>query len=172
MKRIVIIILSLVLLMSTTGCGGKGSAEPETETERVSAAVEPKDEPKVEPKDEPKEVKKKEKEVVKTGRSLEGLKDTFKDSGFELGENELIAFEMLEATNGMKFTLDDELIEIYEYNLGNLTDEAKEVVRQAETGSVEMSGFIIPVEYKDGLMITRQDEHSQKEKILDIFNKY
>ena len=59
MKRIVIIILSLVLLMSTTGCGGKGSAEPETETEQVSATVEPKDEPKDEPKVAPKEVKEK-----------------------------------------------------------------------------------------------------------------
>lgn len=103
---------------------------------------------------------------------LEMLKQAFKDAGFEVGENELLAYEMLHAKNGMKFTLDGEPIEIYEYDMDNLSDEAREIVEQAKQGSINFSGFNIPVKFKDGLMLIRFDEHSQGEKIVEIFNSF
>jgi len=72
----------------------------------------------------------------------------------------------------MKFTLDGEPIEIYEYDMDNLSDEAREIVEQAKQGSINFSGFNIPVKFKDGLMLIRFNEHSQGEKIVEIFNSF
>lgn len=109
--------------------------------------------------------------VPEVSRLVE-LKQHFAGAGFEIGENELIAYDMIHATNGMKFTLDGELIEIYEYDLDNLTPEAQDTVQQAEAGSISFSGFNVPVVCKDGLMLVRHDEHSQGDKIVEAFNNF
>jgi len=103
---------------------------------------------------------------------LDVLKQAFKDAGFEVGENEVLAFEMLHASAGMKFTLDGELIEIYEYDMANLSDEASDIVEQAKKGSIDFMGFNVPAKFKDGLMMTRHNEHSQGEKIIEVFENF
>ncbi len=103
---------------------------------------------------------------------LESLKQAYKDEGFEVGDNETLAYEMLNAKAGIKFKLNGELIELYEYDTNNLVGDAAETVEQAKSGSVSMSGFNIPVVYKDGLMIARHDEHSKKDEVLKVFNDF
>ena len=105
-------------------------------------------------------------------RTLEGLKNEFINEEFEVGDNEEIAYAMVNADKGMKFELDGELIEIYKYNIDDLSDEAEETVEQAKKGSIDMSGFNIPVKYNDGIMLVRYDDHSQEEKIIKVFNNY
>lgn len=148
----IILLMVIVLTLISVGCNEKDIAKESIETQKEQGV--------------------REILVKETERSLQGLKDLFKEEGFEVGENEVLAFQMLNAGGGIKFKLGSELIEIYEYDLGNLSDEAKITVDQAEKGSVDMSGFNIPVVYKEGFMIARYEDHSQKEKILEIFNRY
>jgi len=156
MKKLIPILLMVLLVVS--GCGKEGG--PTNNSQPAANQVE---------QDQEKEVEQTNSEAKSR---LEGLKQSFEDAGFKVGENEILAFEMMHASNGLKFKLDDELIEIYEYDLDNLTDEAKNIVNQAKEGSVEFSGFNVPVVYKGGLILVRHDEHSQGEKIKEIFNNY
>lgn len=161
MKRLIPILLVAVLLV-VSGCSKEsGQVNNISQVPVTNNQAE---------QNQEKEIEQTENKEAKS--SLEGLKQSFKDAGFKVGENEVVAYEMVSATNGMKFMLDDELVEIYEYDLDNLTDEAKDIVDQAENGSIEFSGFNIPVVYKDGLMLVRHDEHSQGEKIVEVFNNY
>lgn len=103
---------------------------------------------------------------------LDSIKDSYKKAGFEVGENETIAFQMVGANNGYKFKLDGELIEIYEYDSKNLSEEGKKISEQAKKGSISFSGFNSPVKFNDGLMIMRYGEHSKKDKVLEVFNNF
>lgn len=105
-------------------------------------------------------------------RSVEDFKEQLVKEGFTVGDNQLIAYEMVNANNGIKFELDGELIEVYEFDLNKLSNEAKETTKQAEQGSISMSGFNVPVKYNKGIMIARLDEHSQADKLIEILNSY
>ena len=101
---------------------------------------------------------------------LDEFKEALKSKGYEVGDNEVVAYEMVGATNGYKFKVDGELIEIYEYDPSKLTDEGKEKLEEAKNGSINMSGISIPVKYNNNLVLVRSDEHSKGKEILDIFN--
>ena len=107
----------------------------------------------------------------KISSRLSGLKQRFKDAGFTVGNNEPVAFEMLNAKDGMKFNLDNELIEIYEYDMSNLSVDVKSMIDQAKKGNVNLLGFNIPVKFNAGLIV-RYDGHSQADKIVEVFNNY
>lgn len=150
--KILLVIMLILLVMG--GCGSKTTedkANPQQQTNETSEQAS---------------------EETKIVSRLDELKQKFAEAGFEVGENQMVAYEMIYAKDGRKFTLDGELIEIYEYDLDNLSEEAKEVIEQAKQGSVNISGFNVPVIYKDGLMLMRHDEHSQGEKIIEIFKNY
>jgi hypothetical protein len=103
---------------------------------------------------------------------LSRLKQSFKDAGFNVGENEVVAFETLKAKDGIKFKLDNELIEIYEYDMNNLENDVKRLLDQAKKGNVNLLGFSIPVKFNDGLVLVRYAEHSKTKKIVEVFNNY
>ena len=108
----------------------------------------------------------------KISSRLSGLKQSFKDAGFTVGNNEPVAYEMLSAKDGMKFKLDNELIEIYEYDMSNLSVDVKSMIDQAKQGNVNLLGFNIPVKFNAGLILVRYNEHSQADKIVEVFNNY
>jgi len=103
---------------------------------------------------------------------LEALKQSFKDAGFKVGENKEAAFNMINATNGFKFAIDDETIEVYEYDKSKVTDEGKKTVEQAKKGSISLGGLSLPVKYNNGIVLIRYDKHKEQEKILEVFNKF
>lgn len=107
------------------------------------------------------------------GNILDQIKDKFKKAGFEIGDNEMIAFDIVHANNGYKFEVDGELIEIYEYDLDNLSEEAKDMVNQAKEGSVEIFGINSSCVWNEkGILMFRADEHSQQDKIIEIFKNF
>jgi ribosomal protein S19 len=108
----------------------------------------------------------------KISTRLSGLKQRFKDAGFTVGNSESVAYEMLGAKDGVKFNLDNELIEIYEYDMANLSEDIKILIEQAKKGNVNLFGFNIPVKFNDGLILVRYDEHSKANKIVEVFNNY
>lgn len=154
--KALLLLLSMTIVIGLSGCGNKPvntEKDADTNKEQQNPVVA-------------------EQEKEGPVSRLDGLKQSFKDEGFNVGENEIIAFEIINASNGMKFTLDDELIEIYEYDMANLSDEAKVTVEQAQEGYIDLSGIKLPVKFKDGLLLARHDEHSQGEKIVKIFDEY
>lgn len=164
-KKVILGLLVMTVMgtIGLIGCGQNDKASSE------STKVDSKAETKVEAKKEetkPEEKKKEDKS------KLDGLKEAYKEAGFTIGDNEQVAFEMLGAKSGYKFKVDNELIEIYEYDMNNLTEDAKKYVEQAKKGSITLSGFNVPVKFKDGLMLTRHNEHSKKDKIVEVFEKY
>ncbi len=145
-KTITIILIMLFLLLLMTGCGGSPTGNETDETRGQ--------------------------EPGETVNRLDQLKSAYKNEGFDVGENKVIAFEMLYADKGMKFEIDGELIEIYEYDMSNLSDEANDIVEQAKSGSINFSGFNVPVKFKNGLMLVRYDEHSKGEEIVKVFENF
>lgn len=103
---------------------------------------------------------------------LDLIKQEFVKSGFEVGENQELFYQMIGATSGYKFDLNGEPVEIYFYDEKNLSDEGKVYFEQAKNGSVDISGFTIPVTLKNNLVIARANDHKDKEKILEVFNNF
>lgn len=154
-KKVLSLILSVGMSVSLVACGSKEEAPKEVNSKQVE--TQPAQQANTN------EVKK---------NKLDSLKEEFKKAGFEVGENQTIAFEIINATNGYKFTLNGQLIEIYEYDQSKLSEEGKKTTEQAKKGSISMSGFNVPVKYKDGIMLIRYDEHKDKDKILEVFNSF
>lgn len=154
MKKILTFILGMALL-GLVGCSSKQPVDTNAQQPTQQTGS--------------KEVEKSS-EVKKN--KLDSLKESFEKAGFKVGENQIIAFELINATNGYKFTLNDELIEIYQYDKDKLTEAGKKTVEEAKNGSISMDGFTIPVKYNDGILITRHNEHKDKDKILEVFNNF
>lgn len=112
------------------------------------------------------------KEETKSTNPLDDLKKAFVDAGLKVGDNKELAFAMLGASNGYKFDINGKPIEIYYYDSKKLTKDQKKFYDQAKNGSVDMSGFNLPVKFKNDIMLVRFDEHPNKDKILEVFNNF
>lgn len=112
------------------------------------------------------------KEETKSTNPLDDLKKAFVDAGLKVGDNKELAFAMLGASNGYKFDINGKPIEIYYYDSKKLTDDQKKFYNQAKNGSVDMSGFNLPVKFKNDIMLVRFDKHPNKDKILEVFNNF
>lgn len=143
-KKIIAMLLSSLLVFALVGCGSSDKDNINKDNTQFTEGV--------------------------SKNKLDEFKETLKAKGHEVGDNEVVAYEMIGATNGYKFKVDGELIEIYEYDSSKLTDEGKEKLEEAKNGSINMSGISIPVKYNNNLVLVRSDEHSKGKEILDIFN--
>ncbi|MGL5330159.1 MAG: hypothetical protein ACRDD7_12890 [Peptostreptococcaceae bacterium] len=147
MKKILALILVGALSFGVIGCGA--DKKPETEN-KENTSTESK------------------KEEVKLSK-IDKFKNYLKDKGFKVEDNEVLAFDMMKANDGAKFKVDGQLIEIYTYDKDKLIDGAQEMLDAAVNGSVNMSGFNIPVVYNNYAMLGRVNEHSKKDEIINIF---
>lgn len=143
-KRIASILLSAMLVFTLVGCDSNNKSSKEDQGTKQTA--------------------------TEKQSKLDKFKQELKSKGHDVGENEVIAYEMLGANNGYKFKVDGELIEIYEYDKDKLSEEGKKYVEQAKNGSVSMQGMNFPVKYNDYLMLARIDEHSKANEIIEVFN--
>ena len=144
LKKIISLLGIILLMVGFVGCGSTKETSTPLKEEKKAIV---------------KEIKK---------APLDVLKDEFKKQGFEVGENETVAFEMLGATNGNKYKLNGELIEVYIYEEGKLTTEGKKQFEQVKSGSISMSGINLKVDYINGFALTRLDDHKDKNKIIEV----
>lgn len=159
-KRIFLLFIASIIGLNIIGCNNsknevKGGNEVSSKTQEQNSNISKEN-------DQSKEKK----------EPIEALKQAFLDNGFEVGENQPIAYEMLGATSGEKFTLDGELIEIYYYDELKLNDESRKLYEQAKLGNVDMSGINIHVIFKNNFALCRAEEHKEKDKILEVFNSF
>lgn len=150
-KRLLALLLSIVVIGSVfVGCGEKKDQAKEPQQQGQE-------------QDNEKEEK----------NPIDSLKKSFEKAGFKIGDNETLAYDMIGATAGEKFKLNDQLIEVYYYDNNKLNDEGKKYLKEAEKGSINFSGLNLPVKYnKKGLVLARFDEHKDKDKILEVFNSF
>lgn len=113
-----------------------------------------------------------EKEKSQYINPLDNLKKELVNSGLAIGENQMLAFSMVGATNGYKFDVNGKSIEIYYYDVKNLSKEQKQFYDQAQNGSMSVNGFNFPVVFKNNLVLVIPDGHPQKDKILEVFNNF
>ncbi|MBN1050305.1 hypothetical protein [Clostridium botulinum] len=146
-KKIIATLLTVILAISLVGCSNSKSTSANAQ-ETVK------------------------KEETKSTNPLDNLKKSFADAGLNVGDNKELAFSMLGATNGYKFDINGTPIEIYYYDSKNLTKDQKKFYDQAKNGSVDMTGFNIPVKFKNNIMLARLDDHPNKDKILEVFNNF
>lgn len=103
-----------------------------------------------------------------TGNRLDKLKAELKKKGFEVGENKDVVFAMIGATNGYKFDVNGQQIEAYLYEENKLTEEGKEMLKQAKNGSISLSGINLKVDYINDFVVARLEEHKDKDKIIEV----
>lgn len=153
-KKMFVVVMICVFLI---GCNSSNSNTDDKGEIRITPTIEPSSKVSINTASEKEETKE---EINRLDEFKQGLVD----EGFSVGDNETVAYEMMGASNGYKFKVNDSLIEIYEYTDDNDQHE------QAKNGSVDMSGFNIPVIYSNGLALCRVNEHPNKDKIIDILN--
>lgn len=105
------------------------------------------------------------------------LKQAFKEAGVEVGRNERVAFSMIHAKDAMRFKVGTkeypDYVEIYEYDMDSLSDEAKEIVKTAKEGYIEFASYN-EVKFKNGLMLVfiSFDGENEKDKIYEVFDNF
>lgn len=102
--------------------------------------------------------------------TIDSIKQSFVDAGMTVGENKEVMYQMIGANNGIKFDINDDIVELYFYDDKNLLENGKKYVKQAKEGEVSLMGGNVPVLYKDGFMLLNYDDHKDKDKIVETFN--
>lgn len=160
MKKLLLSLFSIGILFAFTAC----SSGNNTPTQTTAATTSSSGQATVAP------TSTKETSVKKA--PLDALKDLFKSNGFNVGDNQTIDFSMIGATNGYKFTLNGELIEIYIYDESKITNEGKAMFEQAKKGSISVAGMNVKVDYVNGFVIGRLNDHKDKDKILNVIKSF
>ncbi|MFX0550116.1 hypothetical protein ACOAKC_12410 [Hathewaya histolytica] len=175
MKKLLSLVLTGAIVFSFTGCENMQKAKNETEkqTKNIGNQTEKQSEKVGEQvQEKSKNVGEQVKKQTENILGINSLKDLFRGAGFEVGEHEKIPAEKLGANNAHKVKVDNETIEVYEFDMKKLSAEGKRVTDEAKSGFVNISGTRTPVKYKDGIMLVGVDKHTKKEKISEIFNKF
>ncbi len=97
----------------------------------------------------------------------------FKEQGLEVGEIVTKAFSMMGAVDGFGIYIEGEQIELYLFDPETADDETLRNLQDAQSiGKFSAFGFSFPVVMNGDIMLTRYDEHTQKDRIIKIFKQF
>jgi len=120
------------------------------------------------------ENKKEIKELVKETATIEDFKKKLDESDLKIElEAENTECDLIGASEGMSYTIDDSLIQVYKFDL-NKSDEltVSNLKLAQESGKVIMPSFNnyeFQVVYNKGLILVNSENHPDKDKIVEIF---
>ena len=104
---------------------------------------------------------------------LETVVDYFKKQGLEVGEVTMKAFEMMGAVDGFGIDVEGEQIELYLFDPETANEETLANLEDARSvGKFSMSGFSFSVIMNGNILLTRYGEHSEKDRILEVFKQF
>jgi hypothetical protein len=107
----------------------------------------------------------------KTG--LDRLVSYFQDNGLIIGEKYEKAYSMVGAKGGFALEVEGSKIELYQFDLENATDEAKQMLDSAKTnGKTSFFGTELNAISNNDLLLINYDDNSQKDKIIELFKKF
>ncbi len=114
------------------------------------------------------------KELVKETASIDDFKKQLENNEIVIeSETENEECELIGASEGVSYKIDDVLIQVYKFDL-NKSDEltVSNLKKAQEEGKVIMPSFNnyeFKVKYNKGLILINSENHPQEEKIVQIF---
>lgn len=102
---------------------------------------------------------------------LDKFQKEIEKAGNQVGSSKDADYNSIGAQNGYLFSVNGQFVEIYEYNLKNLNDKGKAIIEEAKAGTITKDGKKEKAIYKEGLLLTSIEGHSNEKDIVDIFNK-
>lgn len=102
---------------------------------------------------------------------LDKFRKEIEKAGNQVSASKEANYSVIGAQNGYIFSVNGEYVEIYEYNEKNLNDAGKKAIEEAKAGTITIDGKSQKALYKDGLLLTNIEGHSNEDGIIEVFNK-
>lgn len=120
------------------------------------------------------ENKKAVKELIKETVTIQAFKEKLEENDLVIDEENVDGESgLIGAAEGVSYKIDDELIQVYRFDLEKTDELTVENLKKAqEEGKVVMpsfNNFEFKVKYNKGLVLINSEEHPQSEKIIEIF---
>lgn len=156
-RKIWIFALALMLVgVVAVGCGGEGDGNGDLPENQENGNKQNGDE-----------------QPGSAGETLDDVVEHFRGQGLAIGEKIFKVYDMIGAIDGFGIEVEGEEIELYMFDPAAADSETLEQLESAKTkGQMSMSGFVFPVTMNGNIMLTRYDEHSEKERIIEAFKKF
>ena len=92
-----------------------------------------------------------------------------KEAGIEV-EEEPIGGEIIGAETGFKFTINGEVIDVYEYDLTSDNEKTVQFLSEIRAnGKINPFGYEVAVLLNKSLALANYENHSMKDRIIEIF---
>lgn len=114
------------------------------------------------------------KELVKETATIEDFKKKLDESDLKVDlEAENTECDLIGASEGMSYTINDSLIQVYKFDFNNSNELTVSNLKLAQDeGKVVMPSFNnyeFKVVYNKGLILVNSEDHSDREKIVELF---
>lgn len=106
--------------------------------------------------------------------TLQGFKEFLENKGYSIEENEVL-FQLVGAIDGYKLKISEDIkLEIYDFNMKNLNDIAKENIKTIENDGEMVTSFnTIKIDaYSNKIAMVVHGEGDNKNEAIDLFNSY
>lgn len=113
-------------------------------------------------------------EANKEEATLQGFKELLESEGYTIEENEVL-FQLVGAIDGYKLKISENIkLEIYDFNMKNLNDIAKENIKTIENDGEMVTSFnTIKIDaYSNKIAMVVHGEGDNKNEAIDLFNSY
>lgn len=158
MKKITVLILAVCLVLICAGCGVKGWKDDagSSSSQLEEGLIKKIDDKSYE-------------------NSLKGLSQYLKDAGAISGDAKEMNASMIGAASGEKYSFGNIIVELYEFDLANLGEEANKVISDVkETGKFEILGAKVEAVLSENgkyLMVYADSKNNEelKKEVLDTF---
>ncbi len=97
----------------------------------------------------------------------------FKQQGFSVGKITAKVYQMMGAVDGFGIEVQGQQIELYLFDPATASQETLDQLKDAETiGKFSFSGISVPVVKNGNIILTRFDDHPEKDRILAAFRSF
>ncbi|MDP4120679.1 MAG: hypothetical protein Q8876_06475 [Bacillota bacterium] len=160
MKKIVITIILLAITFSFASCGDNSNNQSSETTLKTSSVSTEKDAAQATV-------------ATQTAKTLDGLISYLQGKGLINEEKEQMSADLVGAKTGYKFHTSKGDVELYYYDISNLTSAQKTIINTIKSsGTIDMSGITITITaYKEPFLLIC-DDCSNESAIKEVFNAY
>ena len=111
---------------------------------------------------------------TKKENTIEKFKEELVNNGIKINEETQKSASLIGAKEGYAFEINGQAIEVYEFDEKSTEELTKDNIKSAKnSGTISMPTFnnmTLNVKYNNGLCLVNYENHSDKEKIIEIFN--
>lgn len=108
-------------------------------------------------------------------KTIEDFRKKLEENGLVIANTIQKSSTMIGAVEGIGYEINGSVIEIYKFDENSTEELARNNIKSAKSnGTVSMPSFnniTLNVKYNNGLCLVNYENHPNKEKIIEIFNK-